>query len=121
MSIYRQPGRPLRCGSQEGTGWAARIAIITAFVASMAGCNVNSAMEELSRARQSAADLLVQFTKAADASNRAVMADTDEMSIAFAREAEHATEAVQADLEALAPLLQSLRFSEEAMLLDEFG
>jgi hypothetical protein len=49
------------------------------------------------------------------------MADTDEMSIAFAREAEQETEAVRKDVEVLAPLLKSLRFSEEATLLDEFG
>ena len=38
-------------------------------------------------------DLHVQFTKAADAANRAVMADTDEASVTFAREAEQATQA----------------------------
>ena len=38
-------------------------------------------------AQKLSADLLVQFTKAADAANRAVMADTDEASVAFAGEA----------------------------------
>ena len=67
------------------------------------------------------ADLLVQFTKAADAANRAVMADTDEASVAFAREAERAKEAVQKDTDALGPMLQSLGYSEETRLLEEFA
>jgi hypothetical protein len=50
------------------------------------GCgDVNAALEKVSEARQLASDLLVQFTKASDAANRAVMADTDEASVAFAR------------------------------------
>jgi len=46
------------------------------------------ALVGLERARQTAADLRVQFNRATDASNRAVMADTDEVSIESAREAE---------------------------------
>jgi hypothetical protein len=57
----------------------------------IAGCDVNAALERVSEARQLSADLHVQFTRAADASNRAVMADTDEASVAFAHEAEEAT------------------------------
>jgi len=48
------------------------------------GCDVNSALERVSEAQHLSADLLVQFTKAADAANRAVMADTDEASVEFA-------------------------------------
>jgi hypothetical protein len=85
------------------------------------GCDVNAALERVSEARRMAADLLVQFTKAADAANRAVMADTDDASVAFAREAEQAKQAVQKDSDALAPILQGLGYSEEARLLEEFG
>jgi hypothetical protein len=85
------------------------------------GCgDVNATLEKVSDARQLAADLTLQFTKAADASNRAVMADTDEASLAFAHEAEQATGAVQKDIDTLNPVLQELRFSEEARLLNEF-
>jgi hypothetical protein len=63
----------------------------------------------------------VQFTKAADAGNRAVMADTDERSVACVREAEDAQLAVQRDTDALKPILQGLRYAEETRLLDEFG
>ena len=48
------------------------------------------------------------------------MADTDEASIAFAREAEQAKEKVQADIETLKPLLERLKYSEEGRLLLEF-
>jgi hypothetical protein len=85
------------------------------------GCDVNKALERLSEARHLAADLQVQFSKAADASNRAVMADTDEASVAFAREAEQAKAAIPRDAEALKPILQTLGYSDEMRLLEEFG
>lgn len=97
-------------------GW---IAIVIGSAAN--GCvNVNAVLEQQSEARRLAADLLVQFTKAADAANRAVMADTDEKSVTFAREAEQTTQAVQRDVDALASLLQGLRYSDESRLLQEF-
>ena len=64
--------------------------------------------------------LLVQFTKATDAANRAVMADTDATSVEFAREAEQATQAVLRDVDALGPVLQGLKFADESRLLQQF-
>jgi hypothetical protein len=84
------------------------------------GCDVNKALAGLSEARDLAADLHVQFAKAADASNRAVMAPTDESSVAFAREAEQAKQAIKKDSAALKPLLQTLGYSDESRLLGEF-
>ena len=98
-----------------------RIAILAIAALAAIHCDVNAALERVSEARHRAADLLVQFTKAADASNRAVMADTDDASVAFAREAEQAKQAVQVDAEALAPILQSLGYSAETQRLEEFG
>ncbi len=97
------------------------IAIIVAGTAT--GCidAPRTVLERLSEARRLTADLLVQFTKAADAANRAVMADTDEASVAFAREAEQATQAVQTDVDALGPILRGLDYSNETHLLEEFG
>ena len=95
------------------------IVALAAIVA--AGCDRNSALERLSESRRLSADLLVRFTAASDAANRAVMADTDEASIAFAREAEQAKQAVQHDAEALKPILESLGYADEARLLDDFG
>jgi hypothetical protein len=80
-----------------------------------------TALERLVEANRLAADLLVQFTKAGDAANRAVMADTDEASVVFAREAEQATQTVQRDTDALGPILLGLGYSNETHLLEEFG
>ncbi len=96
------------------------IALVVLLLGATIGCDVNSALERVSQARHLSADLLVQFTKAADAANRAVMADTDEASVAFAREAEEAKRRVQTDIDALKPLLEGLKFSAESRLLQDF-
>ena len=84
-------------------------ACVVTFVAAYTACgDGNAAFEQLTRARQTSADLLVQFTKAADSANRAVMADTDETSIAAAKEAREARQAVHRDTDALGPMLSGL-------------
>ena len=94
---------------------------IIVVIAGASGCvNVNTVFERRFEARQLAADLLVQFSKGADASNRAVMADRDENSLGFAREAEQATQTVQKDVEALGPILQELSYTDETRLLEAF-
>jgi hypothetical protein len=82
--------------------------------------DVNTALQRLVEARQLSADLIVQFTKAADASNRAVMADSDDVSAASAREAEQAKQSVQRDVDTLGPILQGLGYGDETKLLQEF-
>ena len=67
-------------------------------------------LTQLLDARRLASDARVQFAKAADASNRAVMAGTDEASAAAAKESEQATRAVQRNVEQLEPMLQSLAY-----------
>ena len=84
------------------------------------GCNEKPPLEQLSQARQISAELVVQFTKASDAANKAVMADTDEASVAFAREAEQAKQAVQTNIDILRPILESLDYSDESRLLQQF-
>jgi hypothetical protein len=91
------------------------------FLSAAIGCEVNSSLEQLSDVRRLSADLLIQFTKATDAANRAVMADTDKASIAFASEAEQAKQTVEKDTGALAPILKSLGYSEETQFLEEFS
>jgi hypothetical protein len=97
------------------------IAVIT--IGAATGCikAPETALERLSDARRLAADLLVDFTRAGDAANRAVMADTDEASVANAREAEQATQAVLTHAKALGPILAGLGYSDETRLLEEFG
>jgi hypothetical protein len=96
------------------------LVLVTIVLMSAAGCDVNRALEQLSEARRLASDLLVQFTKATDAANRAVMADTDATSVEFAREAEQAKQAVLRDVDALGPVLQGLKFADESRLLQQF-
>lgn len=45
------------------------LAGVVAAAMTVSGCDVNSALERLSEARQLSADMLVQFTKAADGAN----------------------------------------------------
>ena len=91
-------------------------------IGAVTGCSgaPDTVLAQLVESRRLAGDLLVQFTKAADAGNRAVMADTDETSIAYAREAEQATASLQKDRDALKALLTSLGYDSESGLLDEF-
>jgi len=99
---------------------ASHIALIAAAVVAASCGDVNAALAQLSNARHLSADLHVQFMKAAGATDRAVMADTDEASVAFAREAEEATQAVQHDVDQLAPILAGLKYTDEAALLQRF-
>src|SRR5450432_441245 len=87
-----------------------------------AGCRggPDAVLTELTEARRLAADVRFQFNKGSDASNRAVMADTDEASIAFAREVDRNKGALEADLVALEPHLRSLAFPAEIGFLNEF-
>jgi hypothetical protein len=96
------------------------IVVLSASVATGCG-DVNRALQQVSEARRLSADTLVQFTKAVDAANRAVMADTDDASVAFARQAEQAKQAIRKDTGELRPILQSLGYADEMQLLDEFG
>ena len=96
------------------------IIIIAAGLTARCG-DINAELIQLSEARRLSADLLIEFSKAADAANRAVMADTDALSTADAHEAEVAKEAVQTDMDRLAPILQTLKFSDETRFLQEFA
>jgi hypothetical protein len=101
-----------------GLTLATAIALIAIGVA---GCgDVNAALQRLVEARQVSADLLVEFTKAADAANQAVMADTDEASVTYAHEAEAAKHAVQHDVDTLDPMLRRLAYADESQVLQEF-
>ena len=85
-----------------------------------AGCTDGPALTRLYDAHRLTAELLVHFTKAADAGNRAVMADTDADSVAFARDARQETQAVEADLDKLQALVRGLELADELKLLAEF-
>lgn len=98
-----------------------RLAAIAVIALAAAGCRARSSFERLSQARSLSADLLVQFARASDAANKAVMATTDEASIAFVRRADDAKQAVQADVTAIQPVLNALGYADEVRLVEEFG
>jgi hypothetical protein len=130
LSCYRlllvtkqaQIGRAAGCVVSRRTRTAILGLLAAIVMLASTDCNgpPETALERLIESRRLAADLLIQFTKAADASNRAVMADTDEASKAFAHEAEQATQAVDKDASTLAPILSGLGYADETRLLEEF-
>jgi hypothetical protein len=87
------------------------------------GCHggATPAFTQLVEARRLADDLRVELAKASNASDRAVMADTDEESIAFARDAEKSTGTITLDAAALAARLQNLGYAPETRALDDFN
>ena len=87
----------------------------------MLGCTAPVALNQLMDARRLAADLHLQFIKASDAGNRAVMADTDEAAGAASEEAAKATQAAARDIEQLRPLLESLGYADERRFFDSFA
>jgi hypothetical protein len=97
--------------------------LLVAFAFALVACRggAPAALTELAEAQRLSDHLRLQFAKAGDASNRAVMADTDEASVAYAREAEQATKSVQGDVEALSSHLHNLAYTTETALLDDFG
>jgi tetratricopeptide (TPR) repeat protein len=96
------------------------IGVIAIASAVFTGCSSGTSLERLTEAKRLSADLFIQFTQASDAANLAVMADTDEASVAFAKQAEDTKRQVQADSDALRPLLHDLNYADEMRLLDEF-
>ena len=91
-------------------------------LAATAACTDGSktVLNEQAEAHRLSSHLRVEFTSATDASNRAVMADTDEASAAAAREAQQARQSVQHDVDALKRVLDDLGDREEAGQLDRF-
>jgi hypothetical protein len=99
---------------------AALFVVISAAAAT--GCNRPTAvLTELVEARQLASDLHVQFTQAVDASNRAVMADNDDVSATAADEARRTREMVERDVQKLRPMVESLGYQDDLKHLEEFN
>lgn len=97
--------------------------VLTGTTLAAIGCSTGKSglvLTDQVEARRLGADMHVQFTMAADASNRAVMADTDEASSEAARSAVRAREQVERDVAALEPLLKGLGYTTDLQSLDEF-
>ena len=78
-------------------------------------------LEQLVDARGLSAKLLLGMARIGEASNRAVMAGSDEASATAASDARQALTTVDRDAAALANLLGSLRYTYEQDLLSEFN
>jgi hypothetical protein len=102
--------------------YARRSLLLAAVVALALGCrgNPTTILTRLEDSRKISAALEVQLSQAAEASHRAVMADTDDASVAAAQEAERATKALETNVATLAQLLEGLSYAREAQLLREF-
>jgi hypothetical protein len=101
--------------------WLSCLAVAASLVSAASCGDVNTALQHQSEARHRTADLQVQFTKAADASNRAVMANTQDVAEAAGRDAEQAKQAIQKDLDALQAILTELDYAKEKELLQSFA
>jgi hypothetical protein len=97
----------------------ASLILATATVSGCAG-ELRTVIEQLMEARRLTAEALLQFAKASEAGNLAVMADSDEASAVATRDVEAATNAVERDATALSGLLTRLGYSEEMAILEEF-
>jgi hypothetical protein len=78
------------------------------------------AFTQLAEARRLTDDLRVELVKTSNASDRAVMADTDEESAAFARQADQAAAAIESRSAALLARLQNLGYTSELHALQDF-
>jgi len=85
------------------------------------GLDLDAALAQLMDARGLAADMRLQLHRSAGAAQRAVMAETDDASAEFAREAEEAARALEQDLGSIGPILEQLRYTDEMRLAREFG
>jgi hypothetical protein len=114
------PARFNRRGSQlaGGTRRLGVLAVVALTVACRGGAG--NFLTDAVEARHLVPELRVELTKAADASNRAVMADTDEASIAFAHDAEQLARSIENDALALGVVLDRLGYTKEAQALAEF-
>ncbi|HKA13666.1 MAG TPA: hypothetical protein VKH41_01500 [Myxococcota bacterium] len=85
------------------------------------GCDrgLGAALTNLLEAQKLAADMRVQLHESAESVQRAIMADTDESSTAFASEARQASSALEADLAAIEPIVAQLGSPDEVRLVQD--
>jgi hypothetical protein len=120
-SLTRRVSRPcyvqdVICRRASGA-WAA---VAVAVVAGACTGGAKAVLFQQAEANRLASSLHVQFTRADDASNRAVMAETDDASTAAAREAEAAIKQADHDAAALRTILTDLGDTTELGQLESF-
>jgi hypothetical protein len=98
-------------------------AVLVLAALAVGGCRrgIDVALTQQIEAQRLAADMRVQLHQSAEAVQRAIMADTDEVSADFAREAEQASAALEGNRQAIEPILAKIGSDEEVRLAQEFG
>jgi hypothetical protein len=106
---------------RSSSRWSPAAALCAAGLAAWTACGLDleAALTQLVEARRLAADMRVQLHRSAGAAQRAVMAETDDASAAFVREAEEATRVLEQDLATIEPMLEQLRYTDELRLARE--
>ncbi|MGC4085404.1 MAG: hypothetical protein QM736_25600 [Vicinamibacterales bacterium] len=100
---------------------AAWLTAVVAMIAIGAACNGQPVLTRLMEARRLSAELRTSFARANEASTRAVLADTDDVSAATAKEATDATASVAETLTRLQTLVTSLGYDAEREALARFA
>ena len=100
----------------------ARRSWLFALLAITAACRTDGGnfLTDTAEATRLTAELRVELTQALDASNRAVMADTDDASKAFAEDAARLTRSIENDAAALGAGLARLGYTNEGQALADF-
>jgi hypothetical protein len=98
----------------------AALALTVLLLLLFSGCNEPSAFARSVEARQLATTLQAEFTRAVDASNRAVMAKSDDASAEFVREAKQKRQQIKRTEGELVALLRELQYSDELKLVEDF-
>jgi hypothetical protein len=95
-------------------------AVVGAALTSACHDTPNGTVVALFEARAGAANLRLQFNRASESSDRAVLAATDDASVTFAREAEQGKQAVRQALPVLESHLKTLGYAPELEALARF-
>ena len=105
----------------RGTTWVLQLAVVAVAAAISAACSSGQAvLTQQVEAERLAAALHVDVAKGNEATNRAVLADTDEASADAAREASASMKSAAESLARLSPLLTSLGYAAERQTADDF-
>ena len=84
------------------------------------GGGATAALTRLLEARRLASEMHVEFIQASEASNRAVMATSEDTSASAVAESKRARDTVDRNIVALKPLLESLGYRDDVRYLDGF-
>jgi hypothetical protein len=99
-------------------GWLI-VGVVAWFVAACGG-GASAVLTRVLEARRLASELHVEFIKASEASNRAVMATSENTAASAVAESKRARDVVDRKIDALKPLLESLGYRDDLRYLDGF-